>query len=241
MYWHKLSDEELRERDIKHLDLLLDSRKYGYRITGADVTRCIGAVSRKCDNIKINLTLYSIWQNFAKQLENEAIPNVVKLAMYLDETKVDHADMLVLEMKVWELVFAGSTFPDLRSARINTLVASADEMPGSIDEGIDMILTKPTAYYDGNSCVDMPFYGLLNMQEIKLEYNVFLDARVLKSLFGSKIVPKHLKKLEIVNCPCLDPIRDLEALSILLQRCLQLLQWLKLHFTPRYRGRHGGV
>ena len=70
--------------------------------------------------------------------------------------------------------------------------------------------------------------------EIKLEYNTLLNAAVLKSLFASQIIPKRLTRLEITQFPSINPIRDIEALAVLLQRGLQLVSFLKLHLTHRY-------
>lgn len=78
------------------------------------------------------------------------------------------------------------------------------------------------------------------MEEIILELNTSLNTDVLDSLFGSTIIPKNLTKLEIINCPALHPITDLEALATLLQRGLQLLQFLKLHLTWHFDGHFGG-
>lgn len=72
------------------------------------------------------------------------------------------------------------------------------------------------------------------MEEIILELNTFLRPEILQSLFASSIIPKRLTSLEIIHCPKLDQIRDLEALATLLQRGLQLLQFLRLHLVHRY-------
>lgn len=53
--WYKLSDAELRERDIKYLSIQLG--RYDKNITGAIIDRCIGSIARKCPEVNINLTL----------------------------------------------------------------------------------------------------------------------------------------------------------------------------------------
>lgn len=235
--WHKLNDEQLRERDIKYLGLLLDSQKEGDRITGAVVARCIGAISRKCSAVKTTFEIQGIWPGFTKQLEDAALPNVTRLELFLGSTS-DTTEIGRLREKVWELAFSGTTFPDLRTVSINTIVACPCSLPKSLDESFELVsaYSQGRAYYssrwthgDRSAQRSAPFYGLRKMEKVILEYNSFLNANVLESLFGSNIMPQRLTKLEIVCCPDLELVRDLEALATLLQRGLQLLKFLKLH------------
>ena len=223
---------------MKHLSLLLDSRKDGDKITGAVIARCISAVSRKCAGIKISMTLYGTWRNFGKQLEIAELPNVQTLTMYLAERQIHRADISQLKMKIWEIVFSGSTFPDLQAVYLNTLMDSNADMPANMLECLKMVADRfdPRSAYGTSSPIDHShYYGLLSMKEIKLEFNTFLTASVLQSLLGSSIIPKRLTTLEIVNCPYLDPVTDLEALITLFQRGLQLLRFLKVHLVNERR------
>lgn len=74
---------QLRERDIKHLNLVLDHRKGGNKIIGVTVANCVGAISRKCYTVKIALVLNGAWPGFVKQLEPFGLANVTKLEMFL--------------------------------------------------------------------------------------------------------------------------------------------------------------
>jgi hypothetical protein len=65
-YWHKLSDAELRERDIRSLHIHLDCRKDS-RIIGAIVERCVRGIVHKCPDVTVHMTLYSIWRNGMNQ------------------------------------------------------------------------------------------------------------------------------------------------------------------------------
>ena len=154
--------------------------------------------------------------------------------LYLGEKNIDPAEVELLKMKLWELVFDGSAFPDLRSVYLTTLVDCAEALPATMADGIDLAYTKDPRYWENSDLFrdETSFFcGLVKMEDVKIEYNTFLNAKVLRSLFGSKIIPKRLMRLEIVNCACLDPIKDLEALAILLQRGLQMLQFLRLHLN----------
>ena len=191
------------------------------------------------------MTLYGVWRDFAKQLEYAEILGVKKLTMFLGQDRTDPADTDLLKMRMWDLTFSGSTFPDLEDVSLNTLVESAEDMPACILDGLDLVHEKyrPRGYDNMTPTGDAGYYGLRNMKKIKLEYNTFLTPAVLRSLFGSSIIPKRLTTLEIVNCPCLDPVKDLEALATLFKRGLQLLRLLKVHLVNEYclNDEHYGV
>lgn len=232
----------------------MDSKKDGSRITGVVLSRCISAISRKCDGVKISLTLLGLSEKLVKELSSLALPNVSKLTMFIPNLLEHEPSFGIgrraasvadpLRTNIWTFSFSGSTFPDLRTVYMNNLVDCAKNMPSNMEDGFHLAERfRPRRRSDHISSSllseDGPFYGLIGMQEVTLEYNSFLDADILSSLFGSKIIPKRLTKLEIVNCPALHPIRDLEALATLLQRGLQLLQFLKLHLTWHFDGHDG--
>lgn len=117
---------------------------------------------------------------------------------------------------------------------MNTLSDTAEQLPANMIEGVELALGRyrDRTYHRGDASQQATLTGLRSMEEIRFEYNTFLDATVLQSLFGSDIIPKRLTRLEIVNCPNLNQVYDFEAIATLLQRSLQLLQFLKLHFLP---------
>jgi len=231
--WFKLADSQLRERDIKYLDLVLDHRKDGQKITGAIVANCIGAIGRKCYTAQITLTLNATSADFVKQLERLGLPNVVRLALFLGSCgKKMTYTREEWSWKVWELVFSGLTFPDLRKVYVNTYDDHEDEVPDDLFaqmrpwDGYSHAYDKHrTAKHNPPT----PFHGLGSMQEIVLAHNSYLDASALQCLFESDIIPGRLTKLEIVDCPALHPVKHLTALSTLLRRALQLVRSLKLH------------
>jgi len=230
--WFKLSDEQLRERDIKYLDLVLDRRKDGSKITGAIVANCIGAISRKCYSTKILLTLNEMPSDFVKQLERFGLPNVCKLTLFLGSSMPAGYGQQSAAWKIWDFAFAGTTFPDLRDVYINTVAESEAGIAGSLEESVTE--ADDHAYdYDSHPITEPitagPFYGLRKLESIRLTHNTYLDVPILQSLFGSEIIPARLTKLEIVDCPNLHPVKHLAALSTLLERALQLVQHLKLH------------
>lgn len=191
----------------------MNGHKDGDRITGATFEQCIGAISRKCITVKIAITFNGVWRDFAKQLEHAEIPNVRSVDMFLGQRHADPAGCDYLDERLWELTFSGSTFPDLEHASLNTLVGSADEMPFSMLDGLDLIAEKfrPGATYGAATPTrDTGYYGLRNMKKIKLEYNTLLTATILRSLFGSTINPQRLTTLEIVNCPTLTQSKTLK-------------------------------
>lgn len=228
--WHKLSDAELRERDIRHLDLLLDSSMDGHRITGAIVANCIGAISRTCQNAKISLTCNGVWRDFTKQFAMVGMPNVVDLALFSGASAHQH-----LTAGLWDLLFSGSTFADLKKVYLCSEFATGDDLPRTLQESVGSAVAVHASTLWARdrkwqpSTQAMPFYALRSLEEIVLAHNTFLTVDVMESLFGSDIIPQRLRKLEIVNCPTLHPVKHLSALSTLLQRALQLVQHLKLH------------
>lgn len=253
LLWHRLSDSQLRERDIRHLDLTLDIAQDGFLITGAVLERLIGVIARKCDCVKISLTFLCMTAKLLQELSTVSLPNVIKLTLFLsfdaDDWGVSYFNRrpgspVLPKGSVWTFGFSGSTFPDLRRVYMNNLVGRPSVMPTNMEEGFRLAQkNRPRRRWSAEggeleSSKDM-FYGLALMEEIKLEFNTFLNADVLTSLCGSSVIPKNLTKLEISNCPALHPIRDLEALATLLQRGLQLLQFLKLHLAPHYDGHDG--
>jgi hypothetical protein len=102
-YWHKLSDAELRERDIRSLQIELDCRKDS-RIVGAIVERCVSGIVRKCPDVTIHMVLYSIWRNSMKQLAMASLPNVRSLEVFASGRHMDSADMGSLRTDMWDLV-----------------------------------------------------------------------------------------------------------------------------------------
>ena len=238
--WWKLSDYELQDRDIQYLDLTLDTRKDMAKITGAVAAGCIGAVSRKCSNVRITLRLHGAWAGFQKQWTNVALPNVITLVAHLGGAGTIEA----LTTKIWDICFSGSTFPDLRHIELNTRHGAPEDVPDSLRSAV----VSYSVGYGGHNHRNIvgsttnlgPFYGLQSMKSIKLTHNNLLDTSILNSLLASSVVPKRLTRLEIVSCPYIHITQDLEALSMLLQRALPLLHHLKLHFplSPGQIPRH---
>ena len=58
--WHKLSDQQLRERSIKTLQITIKS-SITKNATGADLARMVGAISRVSPGVKIYLQLQGAW------------------------------------------------------------------------------------------------------------------------------------------------------------------------------------
>lgn len=58
--WHKLSDQQLRERSIKTLGIGLKS-SLTKNATGSDLARMVGAISRGSPGVKIRLQLQGAW------------------------------------------------------------------------------------------------------------------------------------------------------------------------------------
>ncbi|KAK0345140.1 hypothetical protein LTR91_025891 [Friedmanniomyces endolithicus] len=209
--WFKLTDAQLRERDIKHLNIILDNREDGYRITGATLSNCIGAVARKCYSVKIHLTLYGAWPKWIPQLERFGLPNVTKLTLFLGGAELEPGRTWrgSDESPLWNLVFSGSSFSDLKDVYINTRAYNPGDLPSSLRESIhgahpvrDYVWTKP---HESTSDNVVPFYGLRRMEQIVLAHTPHLTLDIMQSLFGSDIIPQNLTKLEIVNCASLHP------------------------------------
>ncbi|KAK5686181.1 hypothetical protein LTS10_002296 [Elasticomyces elasticus] len=227
--WFKLSDAQLRERDIKHFSLVLDGSVDGQRITGAALSNCIGAVARKSDNVKIHLTLNGGWPRWMSQLEKFGLSNVTELTLILDEAELelDGSWRWTATSPLWDLLFCGSSFADLKKVNVNTrkghqqasLQDSVGRAQSHHDSSVEKTTSKPA----------VPFYGLRRMEEVVIAHSQHLTPNVMGSLFGSDIIPQCLTKLEIVDCPSLHALGHLTAIAILLHRALQLVKHLKLH------------
>lgn len=63
-----------------------------------------------------------------------------------------------------------------------------------------------------------PLHGLSRMEDIRFHYNNFLTAGGLRSLVASTVIPQSLTRLEIVDCPAIHPLKDLETVALLLKR-----------------------
>ncbi|KAF2769422.1 hypothetical protein EJ03DRAFT_336283 [Teratosphaeria nubilosa] len=221
--WHRLSDEQLREREIKHLRLELDSRQDGEKITGTILATCLGAIARKCFSVKIELILKGAWPEFVKQLENHSIPNVASLTLYVNTHRSTRD-------RIWELLLSGSYFTDLRSLYLNTMTDSYDNLPTTLWDAIGFAEHSSNFQTQQSTAKPLgPFSGLRNMETILLHHVDTLNDQILGSLFCTDTIPKRLKRLEIVDCPKLHPIRDLKEIATLLRRSLQVVDTLKFH------------
>ena len=134
---------------------------------------------------------------------------------------------------IWDLVFSGSTFPDLQEVYFNATHGSEIALPSTVLANLEVDTSQ--GFHDPQHLfskrTNEPYYGLLKMERIILAHNPLLNPLVLGSLFNSNIIPKRLSTLEIVNCPQLRVIGDLPVIAALLERGLQRLQCLKLHIT----------
>ncbi|EMD00197.1 hypothetical protein BAUCODRAFT_21843 [Baudoinia panamericana UAMH 10762] len=233
--WFKLTDEQLRDCDIKHLDLVLDRAKDGSRITGAVLSNCIGAIARKCCGVRICLTLVGGWPKFLSQLERFGLPNVVELVLRLQITDVQ-AETEGLH-KIWDLVFSGLTFTDLQTVRFHRSVTSGRRSAHSASfhgaaETASTVYGAPdwrSTARDGPKCSTSQFYGLRKMKRITIGHILYLTPDIMDSLFGSEIIPHNLTRLEIANCTGLHPVKHLDSISTLLRRALRLVTHLQLH------------
>jgi len=235
--WFTLSDAQLSERDIKHLNIVLDERKEGTKILGVILSNFIGAVSRKCYAVKITLSLRVVGAALVKQLEASEVPNVTKLKLLLGSchpSRCYSGEHSAWSDQVWDFVFSGSTFPDLESVYLDTSSDHQDlrnleaNNPGSLEYA-----TQHENFLSGEHInkprAATPFYGLRSMKQIIFQRMRYLDALALESIFASDVIPKRLTRLEIVECSSLHPVRDLMELSAVLQKALPLVQTLKLH------------
>lgn len=141
-------------------------------------------------------------------------------------------------MDIWDLILSGSTFPDLRSAELDNVNLYPKETPPTLIEAADLGLElqqdhyHPRDHYNASSNTGgTGYYGLRYMEHIRLAFMTQLDSATLTSLFGSDIIPKNLKRLEIAFCPELEFIASLGAIAILLERALPLLDSLTLQFS----------
>ncbi|KXT14001.1 hypothetical protein AC579_8861 [Pseudocercospora musae] len=228
--WHKLSDQQLRERSIKTLQITLKS-SVTKNATGSDLARMVGAISRGSRGVKVHLQLQGPWYTLLKQLQNLSLPDVVHLTMHLgyptSETEWRCGDT---EINLWDICFGGSVMPDLRQIEVDTTHPSPEKRPTTLAEACKF---RRGSYLgalnrDGSDTL----YGLKKMESISLNYNHLLEPSVLESLFDSDIVPQNLTRVEITNCPSIHQTLDIAALSMLLHRGLMLLQHLKLHVQP---------
>ncbi|KAH9827747.1 hypothetical protein Tdes44962_MAKER09654 [Teratosphaeria destructans] len=221
--WHRLSDEQLCDRDIRHLRLELDGLREGDRITGTILATCLGAIARKCFRVKIELILKGAWPGFVRQLENHSIPNVASLTLYVATNRSTRD-------RIWELLLSGSYFTDLRSLYLNTMADSDDSLPRTLYDSIGYAEHSSASQIRQSAVKPLgPFSGLRNMETILLNHVDILNDQLLGLLFCSDTIPKRLKRLEIVNCPKLHPIRDLKAIATLLRRSLRVVDTLKFH------------
>ncbi|KAI5361758.1 Putative F-box domain-containing protein [Septoria linicola] len=221
LHWHKLSDAQLRERDIRRLDIILNSTNKHGKISGEHFSRCIGAISRRGNGVKISLTLYGNWHDLLTQLRSSSLPDVRRFELCVS-TDVEG---------LWDQCFGGSTFPDLLEVDLDTSHTHPDQREGTLylaSRGRGG-MTRSHFQFTTKKDEFMPFYGLKKMTSIKIRDVRSLREPVLQSLFGSAIIPQRLTKVEISFCSGLDQLKSLTGLSVLLQRGLQLLQHLKLH------------
>jgi len=142
------------------------------------------------------------------------------------------------------LAFNGETFPDLSAVYVNNLVSLKEQAPRTPHEVF--VLGKQNGprnrLHDlvaSEQLTESDFAGLPGVHEIVLECNTLVNPQILKALFASKPTMEHLTKLEITNCPSLHPIMDLEFISSCLERGLQFLSFLKVHFTWHDDGHWG--
>ncbi|KAK3677348.1 hypothetical protein LTR78_002886 [Recurvomyces mirabilis] len=232
--WFKLSEEQLLERNIKTIALILDRAKDGHKITGAVVANCLGAISRKCYSVKISLTLHGGWPGWQKQLERFGMSNVTELTLFIgSESKNDQGTDTEAGARLWDLVFSGSCFSDLKRVYINTAVDDLDGLPEDLLHSVGRAYPvsasldwEPIVKPSKDTAV---LFGLRKMEAITLAHTTRLTVDTMTSLFASDLIPTRLTKLEIVDCPNLHPVRHLSAICTLLQRALQLVKHLKLH------------
>lgn len=224
--WQKLSDAQLRERDIKTLNIILDTANTKRSFSGVDLARCVGAISRRSNGINIKLSLYGPWNSLLAQLSTFPLPDVRRLVVCLGKKDFQRESN---KLDIWDVAFSGSSFPDLKEVELDTLYGSPDERPSTIKAAAS---SQPENYedmYDAYRHVSTPLYGLKKMTKISIKHNDLLKTRVLDNLFSSNIIPTKLTTLEIANCPLLHQVSDNAGLAVLLQRSLPLLQYLKLH------------
>lgn len=169
LLWHRLSDSELRERDIRYLDVTLDCAQDGHRITGAVLSRLIGVISRKCDRVKIDITFLCTTAKLIRELHDVSLPNVTRLTLFMGfgPEDADEGD------RVWTFAFARSTFPDLRRIYMNNLVDRPSGLPVNMEEGFRLAQrNRPRRRWhveeSGPLSRTGPFYGLEGMQEMRL-------------------------------------------------------------------------
>lgn len=222
--WQSLSDAQLRERDVKRLDISLNfdtESAVSKPVNGELLSRCVGAISRCRSGVTIRLSLHGPWDGLLQQLQTVSLPDVRNLVLYLGGGAQGHppsrSSRAANPLSLWELCFSGSALPDLQAIEFNTRHSSRKDLPATIktSSGLDTNEGDEDNYsfgYGRGKPDFTPFYGLKKMKRIKLQYNSLLDVTVLKSLLGSNIIPQNLTHLDIVSCPSLQQT-DLAALS----------------------------
>lgn len=210
--WQSLSDAQLRERDVKRLNILL---AYGHNsgskpVTGELLSRCIGAISRCHSGVRIRLSLHGPWHSLLSQLQTVSLPDVRELVVYLGGSAQENhsGPRRFNSSNIWELFFSGFTLPDLQAIELDTHHSSRNDLPATLKESS----TWNRHEYSRSKPSFTPFHGLKKLKCIKLQYNSLLNEEVLTSLFGSNIIPHNLTNLEIVSCPSLRQT-DLPVLS----------------------------
>lgn len=206
---------------------------------GADFARLIGAISRRSNNINIQLSLFGPWHRLLEQLSSSTsiLPDVKRLIICLGgEGREFDSYGSAHKLDIWDTCFSGSAFPDLREIEIDTLYASPDRRPHTLKVGASANRSSHASSYRESGAVTVPFYGLKKMSKITIKNNDLLTTPTLDNIFCSSIIPAKLTHLEIVNCPTLHQVRDHEDLAVLLQRGLPLLQHLRFHLPRSPRG-----
>ncbi|KAK4497257.1 hypothetical protein PRZ48_011707 [Zasmidium cellare] len=237
--WHKFTDAQLRDRDIKTLTILLDVANTKGSFVGVDFARYIGVISRSSNNVDIELSLHGQWNTLLSQLiaSNSSLPDVRRVVICLGNGGRDlmlsaHSSRL----DIWDTCFSGSTFPDLKEIELDTLHGSPGERPDTLKAAASANRASHISRYQEDHHISTPFYGLMQITRLSIKHNDLLTTSTLGNLFSSSIIPAKLARLEIVNCPMLHQVRDYEDLSILLQRGLPLLQHFKFHLQRNSRG-----
>lgn len=225
--WQSLTDAQLREREMKHLNLTLDFQiqdtvTTSKPISGELLSRCIGAISRCRSGVRIHLTFHGSRYGLLQQLQSASLTDVRELKLYLGGNAQYYnfaraAGSSSPPLSLWELCFSGTAFPDLQIIEFDTHHSSCNELPDTVEKSARLDYSEDGSGGYGSKPKFTPFYGLKKMKRIKLQYNNLLDGRLLRSLFGSNIIPQNLTHLEIANCPSLRQT-DLAPLSMCAQR-----------------------
>ncbi|EME40232.1 hypothetical protein DOTSEDRAFT_28137 [Dothistroma septosporum NZE10] len=174
--WQSLSDTQLREREIRQLGIVLyHACRDAAKVTGAVLSRCIGAVSRCNNGPKISINLHGSWYHLLRQLQSVPLPDVQVITMYLGQHEQEpssaqrnpcmHVD---LGFELWDLCFEGSNFPDLQQVSINTLHVSLKDLPTTLNKGASISddLYRAAHGHGSEPTSFLPFFGLRNMTTI---------------------------------------------------------------------------